>query len=69
MYSEKRDNAWEIKTNISQVQFRHAVHHVEYQYDISVAVAGTGCFFVLTAHNLSVYVRENISFSVLISDV
>ena len=25
-------------------------------------------FFVLTAHNMSVYVRENISFSVLISD-
>ena len=25
-------------------------------------------FFVLTAHNLSVYVRENISFSILISD-
>lgn len=32
------------------------------------AVARTGCLFVLTAHNLSVYVRENISFSVLISD-
>ena len=29
---------------------------------------GLVVFFVLTAHNLSVYVRENISFSVLISD-
>jgi len=29
---------------------------------------GMVVFFVLTAHNLSVYVRENISFSVLISD-
>lgn len=29
---------------------------------------GLVVFFVLTAHNMSVYVRENISFSVLISD-
>ena len=29
---------------------------------------GLVVFFVLTAHNLSVYVRENISFSILISD-
>ena len=29
---------------------------------------GLVVFFVLTAHNLSVYVKENISFSVLISD-
>lgn len=29
---------------------------------------GLVVFFVLTAHNLSIYVRENISFSVLISD-
>lgn len=29
---------------------------------------GMVVFFVLTAHNLSVYVRENITFSVLISD-
>ncbi len=29
---------------------------------------GLVAFFVLTAHNLSVYVKENISFSVLISD-
>ena len=29
---------------------------------------GLVVFFVLAAHNLSVYVRENISFSVLISD-
>ena len=29
---------------------------------------GLVLFFVLTAHNMSVYVRENISFSVLISD-
>ncbi len=29
---------------------------------------GMVVFFVLTAHNLSVYVRENISFSILISD-
>ena len=29
---------------------------------------GLDVFFVLTAHNMSVYVRENISFSVLISD-
>ena len=29
---------------------------------------GLVVFFVLTAHNMSVYVRENISFSILISD-
>lgn len=29
---------------------------------------GMVCFFVLTAHNLSVYVKENINFSVLLSD-
>ncbi|MDR0891831.1 MAG: permease-like cell division protein FtsX [Mediterranea sp.] len=29
---------------------------------------GLVVFFVLTAHNLSVYVRENISFSILLSD-
>lgn len=29
---------------------------------------GLVVFFVLTAHNLSVYVRENISFSILVSD-
>lgn len=29
---------------------------------------GLVVFFVLTAHNLSIYVRENLSFSVLISD-
>ena len=31
-------------------------------------LVGLVVFFVLTAHNMSVYVRENISFSVLISD-
>ena len=29
---------------------------------------GLVVFFVLAAHNLSVYVKENISFSVLVSD-
>ena len=29
---------------------------------------GLVVFFVLTAHNLSVYVKENINFSIIISD-
>ena len=35
---------------------------------VVLLLLGLVVFFVLTAHNMSVYVRENISFSVLISD-
>ena len=35
---------------------------------LGLLLLGLVVFFVLTAHNMSVYVRENISFSVLISD-
>ena len=65
----KRDNAWEIKTNISQVQSSTCSSSRRVSIlTLVVAAVRTGCLFVLTAHNLSVYVRENISFSVLISD-
>ena len=65
----KRDNAWEIKTNIS----RGSIFDMQFitssiSTTLVLLLLGLVVFFVLTAHNLSVYVRENISFSVLISD-
>ena len=65
----KRDNAWEIKTSISQVRFStcSSLRRVSVRHWCCCCWDWSS-FFVLTAHNLSVYVRENISFSILISD-
>ncbi len=56
----KKDSAWEIKTDKSKSLFDMQFINVEHQYDIGVIAVGTGRVLVLTAHNMSVYVRENI---------
>lgn len=48
--------------------FRYAIHYLLHQYNAGTAVVGYGGLFVMTANNLSVYVRENINFSVLLND-
>lgn len=64
MYSEKIRN---YESEVGQ-PFRYAIHYLLHQYNAGTAVVGYGGLFVMTANNLSVYVRENINFSVLLND-
>ena len=53
-----------LKGGVEQIYPLRGMAPVSYTH----LLLGLVVFFVLTAHNLSVYVRENISFSILISD-